>query len=56
MVKTIRGWVNKQTLGDGRETEKNWVKRQIGIIKPTKTKLKRRKKAEAQLIEMIEKY
>lgn len=56
MVKTLNGLTKRQITGDGRESIRNWGDRQLGLKKQTKTKIKRRKKAERQLIEMVEKY
>jgi hypothetical protein len=44
--KTLKGLGRKKCFGDGRETFEKWMPRQTGLNPPTKTKIKRRKKAE----------
>jgi len=45
--KTYKGIFNKELAGEGRESPRKNVERQIGIRKQTKTKIKRAKKAES---------
>jgi len=52
-TKTSKGWVRKQITGDGRENEKRWADREIGIRKPTKTKVKRAKKADREMMKFV---
>ena len=31
MVKTVRGWVNRETTGDGRKGSRAWGNEQLGL-------------------------
>ncbi len=53
-TKTLKGWVNKEITGDGRESPERWVKRETLTLKQTKTKRKRAKNAEKGLLDLIQ--
>ena len=53
VTKTSKGWIRKEITGDGRESEKRWVERETNLRKPTKTKIKRKKKAEKELMKFV---
>lgn len=53
MVKTTRGFICKETTGDGRESVSKWVEREQFLKKQTKTKKKRAKKADKELKYMV---
>lgn len=52
-ITTAKGWLNKQLTDDGRESPKKMMERQTLTRKETKTKKKRAKKAEKELLEMV---
>jgi hypothetical protein len=54
--RTSKGYVNKELTGDGRESLNRQIDRELGIRKPTKTKLKRRKKADRALMDSINNF
>lgn len=53
VTKTSKGWVNKETTGDGRESPNRWAERETGRRKPTKTKIKRAKKTDKALMNLV---
>jgi len=53
VTKTSKGWVRKQTTGDGRESNKRWAERETGMREQTKTTKKRQKKREENFEDMI---
>lgn len=53
-TKTSKGFVRKETTGDGRESQGRWVEREIGQREQTKTKKKRAKKNEEELMDLIQ--
>ncbi len=52
-MKTSRGYIRKELTQDGRESVDKWIDRETGQRKQTKTKIKRQKKKEAELIDII---
>lgn len=53
VVKTANGFTRKEITDDGRENPGRWAEREIGQREQTKTKKKRAKKAEEELIQTI---
>ena len=55
MPKTAKGFIRREITGDGRENGAKFVEREMGIRNQTKTKKKRSKKSQNELIGLIEK-
>lgn len=55
MVKTMKGVYRKHIIGqrDARENEADSIMRDLGVKKPTKSRIKRMKRAEEENVEML---
>ena len=54
--KTTKGWINKELTDDGRESPKRWAERETFAREQTKTKKKRAKRSEKELLDMVQNY
>jgi len=51
--KTMEGWYRKELTGDGRENTGKRAEREANLRKETKTKIKKSKKAEKELMNFV---
>ena len=50
MVKTMKGWINSETCGDGRESINRRVERETCQRGETRTKIKRAEKSKKEVL------